>query len=331
MLSTFGTCVSAYKTGSLHHFITGVLAVGRMLRCWRSSWPVLRRSWFSAWQTRLQPSACCSFSLNPLWAAALSLFFLKERLRPVTAAALVMSLVSVGIVFIPPAVSAGTQADAGTQVQESTAVGDAYSLAAGVLFALYIILARQVGQRSQGRADIPVAAAIGGYIAMFFALGMSGATIAPPASVGFDTVRWPEWSFWLAVVVQGVGVGICLVCISLAPRLATGPEVGIVMLLQLLLSPLWVWLAFGEELPHWTIAGGLLLLFTLAAHELAMHRIQAAEALAAESRTAGNSTRRSGEGPNMTVCCRSERRGRVRDCVGLEIASRGGIHDPRTV
>lgn len=301
MLSTFGTCVSAYKAGSLHHFITGVLAVGRMLPVLALLMAGIETFMVLGLANTTAAKCLLLFSLNPLWAAALSLFFLKERLRPVTAAALVMSLVSVGIVFIPPAVSAGTQADAGTQVQESTAVGDAYSLAAGVLFALYIILARQVGQRSQGRADIPVAAAIGGYIAMFFALGMSGATIAPPASVGFDTVRWPEWSFWLAVVVQGVGVGICLVCISLAPRLATGPEVGIVMLLQLLLSPLWVWLAFGEELPHWTIAGGLLLLFTLAAHELAMHRIQAAEALAAESRTAGDQPDGPAKGPNMTV------------------------------
>ena len=57
--------------------------------------------------------------------------------------------------------------------------------------------------------------------------------------------------------------------------MATGPEVGIVMLLQLLLSPLWVWLAFGEAPPTWTIVGGLLLLVTLMGHELAMHRLQA--------------------------------------------------------
>ena len=107
---------------------------------------------------------------------------------------------------------------------------------------------------------------------MFIALGMSGAAVAPPAAVGFDTARFPVLSFWFAALVQGLGVGVCLICLSLAPRLATGPEVGITMLLQLLLSPLWVWLAFGETLPVWTIVGGLMIFATLLGHELALYR-----------------------------------------------------------
>ena len=53
-----------------------------------------------------------------------------------------------------------------------------------------------------------------------------------------------------------------------------------------LLSPLWVWLMFGEALPPWTIAGGLLLLATLAVHELAVHRMQEADASGATRATA---------------------------------------------
>ena len=122
VLSTFGMCTSAFNAGSLPNFIAGVRAVGRML-------PVLAllmagiETFMVLGLANTSAAKCLLlFSLNPLWAAALSLFFLKERLRPVTAAALVMSLVSVGIVFIPPAVNAGASVEAGAQVRSVRAV-----------------------------------------------------------------------------------------------------------------------------------------------------------------------------------------------------------------
>ena len=124
---------------------------------------------------------------------------------------------------------------------------------------------------------MPSAAAFGGYMATAFALVMCASNrlaLAPPAAMGFEiSSQRPEWSFWLALIVQGCGVGVCLICLANAPRLAPAAEVGIVMLLQLLLSPLWVWLAFGEVPAFWTIVGGLIIVATLAGHELAMQRL----------------------------------------------------------
>ena len=52
---------------------------------------------------------------------------------------------------------------------------------------------------------------------------------------------------------------------------------GIVFLLQVFLSPLWIWLAFGDAPPLWTVLGGLLIFATLIGHELAMYRERRAE------------------------------------------------------
>ena len=66
------------------------------------------------------------------------------------------------------------------------------------------------------------------------------------------------------------------------------------MLLQLLLSPLWVWLAFGEVPTIWTVIGGLLIMLTLAGHELAMQRLNRGKAAEEAEATAS-------DGPTLTI------------------------------
>ena len=305
VFATFGLAYAVRKAGSARNLLTGIRAVGKLF-------PVLALLMGSIEAlmvfglARTTTAKCLLlFSLNPLWAAALSFILLKERLRPVTAAALLMSLIAVGIVFLPPALGAGSPGTAPEAANKSSTDGDVCAALAGVCFSLYVVFARRAGQQSGGKADVTAAVAVGGYLASFFALGMSRGRLAPPAAVGFDTARRPEWSFWVAVLVDGVGVGICLVCLSLAPRLATGPEVGIVMLLQLLLSPLWVWLAFGTAPQPWTIAGGLLLLVTLMGHELAVHRLQASTE-SARSAQSTTSTDDVGHGPVLHTTGSSE-------------------------
>jgi hypothetical protein len=51
------------------------------------------------------------------------------------------------------------------------------------------------------------------------------------------------------------------------PRLITGAEVGLCALLEVVLGPLMVFLAYDEVPSKWTLIGGSLLLCVLAAHE----------------------------------------------------------------
>ena len=55
--------------------------------------------------------------------------------------------------------------------------------------------------------------------------------------------------------------------IALAPRFITGAEVGLCILLEAVLGPLFVFLAYRDVPSKWTLIGGSLLLVVLALHE----------------------------------------------------------------
>jgi drug/metabolite transporter (DMT)-like permease len=50
----------------------------------------------------------------------------------------------------------------------------------------------------------------------------------------------------------------------LGPRYIPAPEVGLLLLLESILGPVWVWLALGEEPGSSTLLGGAIVLSTLA-------------------------------------------------------------------
>ena len=50
----------------------------------------------------------------------------------------------------------------------------------------------------------------------------------------------------------------------LGPRYIPAPEVGLLMLLESVLGPVWVWLALGEAPGDYTLLGGAIVLLTLA-------------------------------------------------------------------
>ena len=56
--------------------------------------------------------------------------------------------------------------------------------------------------------------------------------------------------------------------ITLSPRYLQAPEVSLILLIETVLGPLWVWLALGEVPPTRTLMAGLLILGTLLIHTL---------------------------------------------------------------
>jgi drug/metabolite transporter (DMT)-like permease len=66
------------------------------------------------------------------------------------------------------------------------------------------------------------------------------------------------WQFWLAMVADGMALGIIVVCLAIAPRLANGAEVALVLLLEVILGPLWVFLAYRDVPSMWTMIGGFM-------------------------------------------------------------------------
>ncbi len=67
----------------------------------------------------------------------------------------------------------------------------------------------------------------------------------------------PSRSDFAYLVLNGAFVlPIAMGLITYGPKLISAPEVSLILLLETVLGPLWVWLALGEEPPGQTFAGG---------------------------------------------------------------------------
>ena len=75
--------------------------------------------------------------------------------------------------------------------------------------------------------------------------------------------------FLAIIAVNSALVAAFYVGFTLAPRYITGAEVALILLMETVCGPLWVFLRFGDKPTVWTIAGGAVLIVSLAAHEIA--------------------------------------------------------------
>jgi drug/metabolite transporter (DMT)-like permease len=102
---------------------------------------------------------------------------------------------------------------------------------------------------------------------MIPAMALSGLIVAlvaapiAPAAVVLDDA---QLAFMLAMGLFVVPVSFAL--ITLGPRYLPAAEVSLLMLLETVLGPLWVWLAIGEAPGNMAFLGGSIVVATLAAH-----------------------------------------------------------------
>ncbi len=180
-------------------------------------------------------------SAAPLFAAVLSFLFLAERPPWRTWLAVVAGLVGIAVIF-------------SGSIGGGALLGDLCALGTAWFFAAHLTLVRRVRHTNM----VPTLVVNGLIVATVAALAAPAGVSAVPAD---DVV----WLFLLGVIVLPVSFNL----IVRAPRYLPAPEVSLIMLLEAVLGPLWVWLALAEEPPAATFVGGALVLGTLIAHELA--------------------------------------------------------------
>ena len=106
------------------------------------------------------------------------------------------------------------------------------------------------------------------YVSMVPAIGFSGvvqlmlaSSLADPFSASMSDLRYLALS---GLVVLPLGFGL----LSIAPRFAPAPEVGLITLLETVLGPFWVWLAIGEQPGLWQSIGGAFVIAAVAGNSL---------------------------------------------------------------
>ena len=177
-------------------------------------------------------------SIAPLIAAALAWLFLGERLALRTLLAILVCVAGVGLIV----------ADRGPG---NSLPGNAWALAAATFLASNFTLARSKPAVDMSPALIPGALLVS---LLGFLIGGSPQLAAP---------QWAGLVFMAAVLLP-----LAFMLIQLGPRWISGTEVGLLLLLEVVLGPLWVWWLLGEAPSRQVLAGGGLILATLCLHSL---------------------------------------------------------------
>jgi len=172
-------------------------------------------------------------SMSPLFAAVLSHFLFREPISAGTWIATVTLFSGLTIVFYGSLQSGGV-------------IGDLAALLTSICVAISLVLMRKRRK-----------------ISMVPALAWSS-TLVCLAALPFATPASLSGTPLVLMLVLGLLVlPVSLAMIGLSPRYLPAPEVSLILRLEALLAPLWVWLVLGEVPSQETLVGGSIILTTL--------------------------------------------------------------------
>jgi drug/metabolite transporter (DMT)-like permease len=172
-------------------------------------------------------------AVAPIAAALIAWVGLRESVSRRTAVAMVVALGGVGLMVGGPGAARG--------------LGLALSVVMTVAFALAVVITRH-------RRDISMAPAI--CLSQVFVL----LAFAPFAEPGAVTAR--DASLMLVLGAGQIGLGLAL--LTIGARLISAAEVALITLLEIVLGPLWVWLAYSEQPSTATLVGGVVVVGAVA-------------------------------------------------------------------
>ena len=178
----------------------------------------------------------------PIFAAILSSFMLRETQGWLGWLTIIAAMVGVAIV-----VSDGNNAI--SQPEGSPVLGAAY----GAITAFGLALAFTMARKYRDLEVVP-AAAIGALIS-----GIIGFAFSTEGSI-FNAPIWTV--FTMGVVILPVSFAFLIT----APRYTTSAIVSLIMLLEMVIGPFWVWFGIGERPSMIMIFGGCIVIVVIAFH-----------------------------------------------------------------
>lgn len=176
-------------------------------------------------------------ALNPVICAVLAWIVLRERVPWQTWIAIVLALTGVGIIVW-------------NGLTVGTFQGDLLAFGVATCMAITLTAARWSGK------NITTSLAIGALISACISAFWAQPAALPAASWG-----------WLALNALLV-VPIAMALLALGPRYLPAAEVAMFFLLELILTPFWMWLVFDELPTLQALSGGALIFATLLGHSL---------------------------------------------------------------
>jgi drug/metabolite transporter (DMT)-like permease len=182
----------------------------------------------------------------PVWVAVFAPWVLGERVTRIDAVAIALALAGIALCFLD-------------QLTFDHAVGNAVALGAGVTFASGALAMRRVVliETPAGQID-PLRTLVLG--------NLLGAAIGAPFWLAVSPLDAMGWGALLALgVLQQAAAYFCY---AAAIRHARALDVVLVPVIEPILSPLWVGLAFGLWPSHWALLGGAIVVGAVTARGL---------------------------------------------------------------
>jgi drug/metabolite transporter (DMT)-like permease len=131
-------------------------------------------------------------------------------------------------------------------------LGDTMALLAAMLLASQLTLVR-----SRREINMIPAIALGGVIYCLAAMAIGGAPQMPS----------DMQALWIGLMGFAVTTP-ATALLTLGPRYISSPEVGLIVLLETVLGPIWVWLVINEVPSALALLGGAIVVMTLLVHSL---------------------------------------------------------------
>jgi len=178
-------------------------------------------------------------SAAPFFTAGLGLLLLRERLRPLTWAAMAAAFGGIVVMFADGLVA-------------GQVAGLLVALVCAATFAAMLVLMRR-----QRNVDMLPALILANALTVAVAAAMAPGLAASWHDVG------------LAVLLGVVQIGIGQLLMLQATRHVPAAEVSLLLLAEPILAPLWVWLAIGEAPTRIALLGGLIVLGAVVAQSVA--------------------------------------------------------------
>lgn len=185
----------------------------------------------------------------PLFAAAISWLFFRESTPKRTLISIICAIIGVLVVF-------------SASIGQPGQLGDFLALILAVGMAAMLTLLR----RAPSLPRLPLLAAAG------FVTLIISAPFAAPFELSSPSLSW--------LALMGlVQIPIASLLIFSASRHLPSPEVSLVLLIETVMGPVWVWWVLNEELPSRTLLGGALILGAIAVNSfLSLHSYRAGRA-----------------------------------------------------
>jgi drug/metabolite transporter (DMT)-like permease len=184
-------------------------------------------------------NALIILAATPVISSLLSWLFLREKINKQTKMAILACFGGILLIF-------------SGSLQSGLLLGDLLALAATAMWGANLVIVRY------GRDVNMIPANIIGNIC-----------VAPIALLlGAQPFQLAPVDAGLLLLLGGLVLPVAFALITLGPRSLQAPEVSLILLLETILGPLWVWLALGEVPHQRTLMAGGLILLTLILHTL---------------------------------------------------------------